>query len=97
MFLLTRTLTVCIIDLQLKLFDTIVLSINTYDCEIWGYRMIIDIENIHVTFLKYLLNISKTACSTMIYEEWDKYQISFHANVIVIGWVTRNLPCVVWM
>ena len=38
------------IDLQLKLFDNIVMPILTYASEIWGYENIEIIERIHVDF-----------------------------------------------
>lgn len=31
------------IDLQLELFDTMVLPIITYDCEVWGFKIINDV------------------------------------------------------
>ena len=40
------------IDLQLKLFDTIVLPILTYSSEIYGYGSLEIIERVHTEFLR---------------------------------------------
>ena len=46
------------IDLQLELFDAMVLLIITYGCEIWGYKVLKVIEIVHLTFLKHDLGVS---------------------------------------
>ena len=33
------------IDIQFKLFDTLVLPIMTYGCEIWGHENFVQLEN----------------------------------------------------
>ena len=38
------------IDLQLELFDAMVLPVITYDWENIGFKVIKDVENMHVTF-----------------------------------------------
>ena len=40
------------IDCQLKLFDSTILPILTYGCEMWGFGDISCIENVHTDFLK---------------------------------------------
>ncbi len=68
------------IDLQLELFDAMVLPIITYGCEIWGYRTIRDIENLHITFMKHILHVRKTTCNSMVYGELGKYPINTHVK-----------------
>ena len=36
------------VDLQLKLFDSIVLPILTYSCEVWGFENCAEIEQVHL-------------------------------------------------
>ncbi len=60
------------VDLQLELFEAMVLPIITYGCEVWGYKPILDIENVHVPFLKHILYVRKTTCNAMINEELGK-------------------------
>ncbi len=68
------------IDLQLELFDAMVLPIITHDSEIWGYRSIRVIENVHITFMKHILHVCKTTCNSMVYGELGKYPIGTHVR-----------------
>ena len=40
------------VDLQLKLFDSIVLPIPTYSCEDWGFENCAEIEKVKFTILQ---------------------------------------------
>ena len=40
------------VDLQLKLFDSIVLPILTFSCEVWGFENCAEIEKVHLRFCK---------------------------------------------
>ena len=40
------------IDLQLKLFDTLILPILTYDCEVWGYENTNLLKQLHLQYCK---------------------------------------------
>ena len=59
------------IDLQLELFDAMVLPVITYGCEIWGFDTSKDVENVQVTFFKHILNVRKTTCNAMVYGELE--------------------------
>ena len=41
------------IDVQLQLFDSVVLPVLLYGCEIWGFENLAIIEKVHLQFLKY--------------------------------------------
>jgi hypothetical protein len=43
------------VDLQLKLFDTLILPILTYGCEVWGYENVQVLEKIHLQFVEIFL------------------------------------------
>ena len=63
------------IDLQLKLFDSTILPIMTYGCEIRGYENLQMFERIHNSFLR---SITKSRNSTplyMLYGELGRYPI----------------------
>ena len=66
------------IDLRLELFDAIVLPVIMYGCEFSGFKVIKDVENLQVTFLKHILNVRKTTCNAMVYGELSKYPVSVH-------------------
>ena len=52
------------IDLQLYLFDHVILLIALYGCKIWGFENSQIIENLHNDFLRQIINLTK---STAIY------------------------------
>ncbi len=78
-----------LIDLQFELFDAMALPIITYGCEIWGYRVMKDKKNVHVTFFKHILNVRKTACNAMVYGELGKYPISVHIKSRMVNYWCR--------
>ena len=41
-----------LLDIQLELFDSLVLLILTYGCEVWGFENINLIEKLHLKYLK---------------------------------------------
>ena len=77
------------IDLQLELFDAMVLPIITYGCEIWGYRVYKVIEVVHLTFLKHILGVRKTTCNSMVYGELGKYPVITHIKSRILGYWLR--------
>ena len=54
------------IDLQLKLFDSMVVPILLYGCEVWGYENIKIIEQVHLGFCKRILKVRQTTPNYMI-------------------------------
>ena len=44
------------IDIQFKLFDTLVLPIMTHGCEMWGHENFVLLEKLHFKFCKLTLN-----------------------------------------
>ena len=47
------------INIMFNLFDSFVLSILNYSCEIWGFTRAENIERMHRKFCKWLLNVYK--------------------------------------
>jgi len=54
------------VDLQLKLFDSIVLPILTYSCEVWGFENCAEIEQVHLRFCKKILKVRQTTSNYMV-------------------------------
>lgn len=63
------------IDLQLKLFDNTILSILLFNCEVWGYENVNDIEKVHIEFLRRITNSRKSTPSYMIYGELGRFPL----------------------
>lgn len=63
------------IDLQLKLFDSLVVPILLYGCEIWGFENKEIIEKIHLQFCKRILRVRNSTPNFMVYGELGRYPI----------------------
>ena len=63
------------IDLQLKLFDTLILLILTYGCEVWGYENTKQLGKLHLQFCRNILGVRTTTPNFMTYGELDRTPI----------------------
>ena len=63
------------IDVQLKLFDSVVLHVILYGCEILGFENLAIIEKIHLQFFKCTLHLKNSTPLCMIYGELDRLPI----------------------
>ena len=61
------------IDLQLKLFDSIVEPILLYGLEVWGFENTIDIEWIHLQFCINILHLRESTPNYMVYGELGRF------------------------
>ena len=57
--------------LQLKLFDTLILPILTYGCEVWEYENVQVLEKIRLQFCRNILKIRTSTPNLMSYGEID--------------------------
>jgi hypothetical protein len=59
---------ICIpIDLQLKLFDSLVTHILLYSAEVWGFENKGNIEKMHLQFCKKILKVRNSTPNVMLY------------------------------
>ncbi len=63
------------IDIQLHLFDALVLPIMLYGCEIWGTGDYEELEILHRKFLKHILRVSGKTTNNMVYGELGRYPL----------------------
>ena len=63
------------IDIYLNLFDTMVMPILLYGCEIWGYSNITKIEIFYKDFLKSTLKLNTQTPNCMVYGELGRKPI----------------------
>ena len=61
------------IDLQLKLFHSIVEPILLYGSEVWGFETTREIERIHLQFCKRILSMRKSTPNFMVYGELGRF------------------------
>ena len=73
------------VDLQLHLFDHVILPIAYYDCEIWGFENSKIIENLHNEFLRYIVNLRKITPIYMLHAEMGRHPIQINIKSRMIG------------
>ena len=56
-------------DTQISLFQTLVESVMSYSCEIWGFREAEEMEKIYIGFLKSILGVRKSTPSAYVHIE----------------------------
>ena len=77
------------IDVQFKLFDSLVLPIMTYSCEIWGHENFALLEKLHLKFCKIALKIRTSTSGYMVYGERGRYALRVTIMKRMIGyWCT---------
>ena len=73
------------IDLQLCLFDHVILPFALYGCEIWGFENSQIIENLHHDFLRQIINLRKSTPICMLHAELGRHQIQINIKSRMIG------------
>jgi hypothetical protein len=63
------------LDLQLKIFDTLVSPILLYACEVIGFDKNDNIEKVHLQFLKNILRVRTTTPNHLVYDELDRFPL----------------------
>ncbi len=63
------------IDVQLHLFDSMVMPVLIYGCEIWGYEKVEPIEKLQLKFFRYILHLKNSTPICMMRGELGKMPI----------------------
>ena len=71
----TDTINCCTLDIFLKLFDSKVLPMLSYGCELWGVQDITGIGRVHTFGLKRFLNVSLHCQSYVVYSDTGRYPL----------------------
>ena len=77
------------VDLQLKLFDQIILPIMTDSCEIFGFENCGLFEKFHTQFLRSITQARSSTPLYMIYGELDRYPIEITIKSRMINYWSR--------
>ena len=78
------------VDIQLKLFDSLVLPILLY-CEVGGFEKLEDIEQVHLTFCKTNLCVKKSTPNFMIHGELGQFSLKYKIYSRIINYWKWNL------
>ena len=94
------------IPLKLKLFDALARPVMSYSCEVWALlasnAALMDMERVHVGFLRRLLGVPQSSPVQMIYAElgrlpctafWWKQALSYMSYLHNCQTGQKSLPC----
>ena len=68
------------IDLQLHLFNAIVLPTVLYGCEVWAPEDCVLLEKLQLRFCKYILSVNKCTYNNMVYGELGVLPLKVHVK-----------------
>ena len=74
------------VDIQINLFHSLVESVMSYSCEIWGFKEAEELEKIHIGFLKSILGVRKSTPSAYIYTELGAHPLSLKRTERIINY-----------
>ena len=77
------------IDMQLELFDTMVVPILLYGAEVWVFENCNIIENLHMQFCKIILKVKKSTAHCMIYGELGRIPLHILIKARMVGFWQR--------
>ena len=77
------------IDINCELFDSLVVPILTYGCEIWGYNSLDLIESFHRKFLKNQLYVNKRTANCIVYGDIGRFKLEVAIYKRMIGFWLR--------
>lgn len=80
------------IDIQLKMFDTMVSPILLYGCEVWGYENNAAVESLFLQFYKIILGVKKSTPNCILYGELGRYPTDIFIKSRMIG-MWKRLVC----
>lgn len=80
-------------DIQLDLFDKIVLPVLLYSCEIWGQENIDVIERVDLRFLKHILNLKSSTPNVMVYGETGRFPLYITIYTRMVGFGATMILC----
>ena len=76
----------------LKLFDSNVLSILNYASEIWsGNKPNDEVEKVQLRFLKFMLGVKDSTCTTAVYGEVGRFPLQLDVNLRIVKYWIRIL------
>ena len=77
------------IDIQLQMFDTMVLPILLYGSEVTGFENHSMLERLCLQFYKIILNVKKTTPNLILYGELGRHPVSIDIKTRMIGFWQR--------
>jgi hypothetical protein len=72
------------VETTLSLFDTYLISVLHYGCEIWGFHKAPHIERVHMNFLKKIMLLRKSTNNLMVYFEFGRCPMYIQRKVRIV-------------
>ena len=79
------------IDIQTKLFESIVCPILLYGSEVWGFQKIDMLEILYINFFQKIIKLRPSTPNCMIYGEVGKLQLQVSVDKQLIAYWFRVL------
>ena len=79
------------IDIQIDLFDKLVVPILLSGCEMYGFENIEIIERLYVKYLKYILGLKTSTPTYMVYGETGCFPLNIQIKCKIVSFWTRIL------
>lgn len=79
------------VDIQIEMYNSMVLSIMTYASEIWGHYVIRELELLQMKFLKQVLCVHKKTSTDIVYGELGLFPLEITIKCRMIGYWVRIL------
>ena len=73
------------VDLQFKLFDTLVAPILLYSSEIWGFENTKEIKKVHLQFIKKTIGLRMSTPNYMVYGESGRYPLHIQITLRMLN------------
>ena len=70
--------------MQISLFNSLVGSVLSYACELWGSQESKKVETLHLKFLKQILKVKKTTPNCIVYRECNIYPLHIARIIRII-------------
>ena len=77
------------LDLQCHLFDTCIVPILLYGCEVWGFSNLSEIEKVHNQFCKYILKLNVATANCMARGELGRPRLECLVKQRMVNFWTR--------
>ena len=69
------------IDVQMHLFDSVVMPIALYGCEVWVFLNIDLLEKLHLLFCKMILKVKKSTPTCMVLGELGRFPVQYNVDL----------------
>ena len=76
---------------KLKLFESIVVPILCYGCEVWGFDNVNDIEKIQIRFYKNILGLNRNTSNISVFGELGRYPLNIIIKERILKYWLKSL------